>query len=282
MTNGILYEFCETPKMSTYLLTFVIGKFSSLSIAELKFPINLYYSSQNMLFPTPILKTIKNAFNFCQNYLKVPFPLPKCDLILVHELGFGASESWGAILGNENFIQNNFMYDELEVQIFGLKMICHEIIHKWFGNLVSIEYWSKLYMKEGFARYLEIKAMQKIFPEMNFEEWFCKETYSKAMKFDHSSNSHSLINEIKIEKNIVRNHDRISYDKAASLLRMLEFYMGSENFQKSLMRFLQKNQFGIGEANDLWEICAEISQNKKIPEIMFSWLQNKKYFFFHY
>ena len=172
--------------MATYLLTFVIGMFTSFSLPTKtrKLDVKLFCPPKMESLGQNVLTATSKSVDFYEEYFGVPYSLNKLDVVLVYDLAFGASESWGCVLGGTRFLLMDEKHSELELVHFGTKMVCHEIVHMWFGDLVTVEFWDDVWMKEGFARYLETFAMHEVVPQTNFLLKFHKEIYMAAMKCD--------------------------------------------------------------------------------------------------
>lgn len=228
-SNLKVVKFATTPIMSTYLVAIVVGEFEFI---EGKTSEGL----QVRVF-TPVGKTEQGVFAldvatkavpFYSGYFGIPYPLPKLDLIAIADFSAGAMENWGLVTYRESCLlvdpQNT---SSLRKQWIGL-VVAHEIAHMWFGNLVTMEWWTDLWLNEGFATFMEFLCIDNLFPEYNIWTQFVTDTYTPALALDALHNSHPIEVPVGNPSEIDEIFDEISYHKGASVIRMLHRYISNE------------------------------------------------------
>jgi aminopeptidase N len=273
--------FKKTPIMSTYLVAFYVGE-SDYIERDIK-----NYWSKNKLTVrvfTPLGKKEKGEFaldlackvlNFYEQYFGIDYPLSKMDMIAIPDFSAGAMENWGLITYRERLILCD---DDVSIRskVSIAYVICHELAHQWFGNLVTMEWWSQLWLNEGFATWVGWMATDKIFPEWKSWEIFINEEFEKALDLDALDNSHPIEVEIEKASQVDEIFDAISYSKGANIIRMLVNHLSPEIFQTGIKYYLQKYKYSNASTDDLWD-CLSKSSNKDIKLMMNSWTKQKGY-----
>ena len=149
-------------------------------------------------------------------------------------------------------------------------VIAHELAHQWFGNLVTMEWWTHLWLNEGFASWIEYLAVDLLFPEWKVWEQFVKRDFTSALGLDSLESSHPIEVEVHHPSEIDEIFDEISYSKGASVIRMLYAHLGETDFRNGLRIYLKRYELKNTITEDLWNALAEAS-NKPVKEIMDTW-----------
>lgn len=272
-----IYE--RTPRMSTYLLAMVVGDFHSLTVPARP---GLNYTS--WAWEGNINKT-KRGLHFgaqvlshFEDYFGNTFPLPKQDMLAVPETAVGAMENWGLII----FRQGNIFYEERkfsdETLLQSSVTIAHELAHQWFGNLVTMSWWSQLMLKEGFAVYFAEVGIDKVHPDWNVLDQFAVRIMHNVFETDSLESSHPLEMELRDTTQIRQVFDSISYSKGGSIIRMLNFLLGPEAFQAGLRNYLETHKYENVGFEELWKSVEPNDwYGPRVDEIMNSWILQKNY-----
>ncbi len=266
-------EFAPTPKMSTYLLAFIVGEFEYIEGKSDKGKVIRVFTTpgkkQQARFA---LSVASKCLDFYERYFAIDYPLPVLDLIAIPDFAAGAMENWGAV----TYRESTLLIDE-ERSSTGNKqwvalVIAHELAHQWFGNLVTMEWWTHLWLNEGFASFIEYLAIDYIFPEWDIWLQFVATEAGEAFELDSLKNTHPIEVTVGHPAEISEIFDKVSYAKGATVLRMLMSYLGEKVFQKGLQHYLSKHAYGNARTEDLWEALGEIS-GKPVSKIMENWTQ---------
>lgn len=260
--NKSIVFFNTTPKMSTYLLAFVIGKIERLQTTLGDIKINVYAPSGEEEDGEYALKITKECLDYYQNYFKIKYPLPKLDNIAIPNFAMGAMENWGLI----TYRKSSLLYGKnssLQTKKLIAETVCHELAHQWFGNLVTMKWWNDLWLNEGFATWASYKAIEKLENEFPATDFISSET-SYGISYDALNSTHPISVEVNDPKEIDQIFDGISYSKGACLINMLEDYLGND-FEKGLVSYLKGNEYSNAETKDLWE-------SLKVDQLMHDWV----------
>lgn len=279
-----IVKFAPTPKMSTYLLAFIVG---DLEYIEGQTKARKNTNGKNVLvrvFTTPgkkhqakfALETAIKSLEFYENYFNIGYPLPVLDLIAIPDFNSAAMENWGAV----TFRESALLVDEKNSSIINKQwvaiVIAHELAHMWFGNLVTMQWWTHLWLNEGFASYMEHKCVDAMFPKWKIWEKYVSGRFNEALKLDGLASTHPIEIEVSHPHEIGEIFDSVSYAKGSAILRMLAEYLGETNFRNGVRYYLKKHSYKNTETEDLWQAMEKISR-KPVTEIMRNWTSKPGY-----
>ncbi|KAL5290109.1 NPEPPS family protein [Megaselia abdita] len=272
-------SFEKTPIMSTYLVAVVVGEFDFVEDKSSDGVTVRVYTplgkKEQGLFA---LKVATKVLPYYNDYFKIAYPLPKMDLIAIADFSAGAMENWGLITYRETFVlvdpDNTSLIRKQSIAL----TVGHEIAHQWFGNLVTMEWWTHLWLNEGYASFVEFLCVNHLFPEYDIWTQFVTDMYTKALELDALQNSHPIEVEVGHPTEIDEIFDEISYNKGASIIRMLHNYLGDEAFRKGMNVYLTRHQYGNTSTENLWKALEEGSgSDMRIEPIMSTWVKQKGY-----
>ncbi|XP_026656624.2 aminopeptidase M1-B-like isoform X2 [Phoenix dactylifera] len=244
--DGLLktLSFQESPIMSTYLVAVVVGLFDFVEAftpdgIRVRVYCQVGKSNQGKFALDVAVKTL----DLYKGYFAVPYPLPKLDMVAIPDFASGAMENYGLVTYREKSLLYDERYSSASSKQWVAITVTHELAHQWFGNLVTMEWWTHLWLNEGFASWMSYLAADSLFPEWNIWTQFLDDTTS-GLVLDALSESHPIEVEINHANEIDQIFDSISYDKGASIIRMLQSYLGAECFQS---QFLTDGSSGNGQ-----------------------------------
>ncbi|NTW61331.1 M1 family metallopeptidase [Candidatus Saccharibacteria bacterium] len=266
--------FQTTPRMSSYLLAWVVGELHSKTAKTSDgIEVNVWatpaQSNASLDFALDIaVKTIE----FYNEYFGVPYPLPKCDHVALPDFAAGAMENWGLITYREAVL----LVEPHVTSIFSRNtvalVIAHELSHQWFGNLVTMQWWNDLWLNESFASMVEYIAIDHIKPEWDIWSEFDEGESIYALRRDSIAGVQSVQCEVHHPDEISTLFDgAIVYAKGARLMRMLRQYIGEDMFRQGLKAYFQQFAYKNTEAKDLWSAFEQVS-DKDVPGLMSAWL----------
>lgn len=263
--------FETTPKMSSYLLAFVIGDMKHLEATTKDgVLVRAYATPQNVKLNKFALDVAVKCLEFYNDYFDIPYPLPKCDLIALPDFASGAMENWGCITFREHCMFVDPKNTSLPTKQYVAMVVAHELAHQWFGNLVTMRWWTDLWLNEGFASWIEYLAIDKLFPEWEMWTQFITDEQQGAMRLDSLENTHAIEVPVRHPDEIRSIFDTISYGKGASVIHMLHEYLGPTAFRDGLRHYLKIHAYGNTDTVDLWKALAEVSK-QPVESFMNAW-----------
>lgn len=268
--------FQESPVMSTYLVAIVVGLFDYVEAISPDGVIVRVYSQVGKRNEGKFaLDVAVKTLDLYKRYFGVPYALPKLDMVAIPDFAAGAMENYGLVTYRETAL----LYDDLHSAAANKQSVVitvtHELAHQWFGNLVTMEWWTHLWLNEGFASWMSYLAADSLFPEWNIWTQFLDDTTS-GLRLDALAESHPIEVEINHANEIDEIFDSISYDKGASVIRMLQSYLGASTFQKALASYIQRYAYANAKTEDLWAVLEEQS-GEPVKMLMNSWTKQKGY-----
>lgn len=266
-----IIRFAPTPKMSTYLLAFIIGDFEYLEQKSSRGVLVRVYTTPGKKHQAKFaLDVTVRVLEFYEKYFDIPYPLKTLDMIAIPDFASLAMENWGAI----TFREVGLLVDEKNTSVGSKELIAeviaHELAHQWFGNLVTMEWWTHLWLNEGFASYVPYIVLDKLFPEWNLWERFNTQTLGVALHLDGLANTHPIEITVHHPDEIGEIFDAVSYSKGASVIRMLADYLGEVKFRDGLRYYLKKHSYKNTETIHLWQAFEKVSK-KKVSTVMKNW-----------
>lgn len=275
--GNVLVKFETTPIMSTYLVAVVVGEFDYI---EDKTPdgicVRVYTPVGKQEQGRFALDVAVKVLPYYKEYFKMPYPLPKMDLIAIGSFAAGAMENWGLVTYRETCLLVDLLKTTTQRKQWIAIIVAHELAHQWFGNLVTMEWWTHLWLNEGYATFAEFLCVANLFPEYDIWTQFVTETWSPALKLDALKNSHPIEVPVGHPLEVDEIFDDISYSKGASVIRMLHRYIGDADFAKGMNLYFKKYQYGNAATDDLWNTLEEAS-NKPISSVMSKWTRQMGY-----
>jgi len=268
-----VFKFSQSPKMSTYLLCFVIGQYSVQSRVVGPTKISVYAPLNRQEEAAFSLDTAAKCIQIFNNFFGIDYCLPKLDLIALACLSVGAMENWGLVTFRENsLLVEPTTSSNAQLQAVAT-IVAHEISHQWFGNLVTMKWWSDLWLNEGFATFMQYYAVDKIFPQFLLWEQFCSDVLIPSLQLDALENSHPIKVEVSNPHEIDEIFDKISYRKGASVIRMLHSVLGEETFTRGIRVYMQTYKYNNACTQDLWNSLRSVS-TIDVARLMDCWVNN--------
>ncbi len=265
-TNKHTLEFGATPRMSTYLVAFLVGDFQCLGGQQDGVDLRVCSTPDKVALTPFALDVAKFALHYYDTYFGIHYPLKKLDLIGIPDFEAGAMENFGAITFRESVL----LIDPKTAPIVAKKDvtidITHEMAHQWFGDLVTMKWWDNTWLNEGFATWMENKATAAMHPEWNIDETVAGDE-NDTLNVDALPTSRAIRAQANTRDEIEQMFDSISYGKASDVLLMVENYLGDETFRQGVHAYLAAHEYGNATAEDFWNAQTAAS-HKPVDKIM--------------
>ncbi|XP_074210021.1 aminopeptidase N [Camelus bactrianus] len=266
--NWNVTEFETTPKMSTYLLAFIVSEFTCVEGKSANDVLIRIWARPNATAEGHGIYALNKTgpiLDFFAHHYATSYPLPKSDQIALPDFNAGAMENWGLVTYRENAL----LFDPLSSSISNkervVTVIAHELAHQWFGNLVTLAWWNDLWLNEGFASYVEYLGADYAEPNWNLKDLIVTNDVYPVMAVDALASSHPLTTpakEVNTPAQISEMFDTISYSKGASVIRMLSDFLTEELFKKGLASYLNAFAYQNTTYLDLWEHLQKAVNNQ--------------------
>lgn len=275
-----IISFARTPKMSTYLLAFIIGEFEfiqkKIKLSGKDTLVRVFTTAGKKHQAKFALDVAIKSVKFFNKYFDIPYPLPTLDLIAIPDFESAAMENWGAITFRESALLVDEEHTSFSNKQWVAIVIAHELAHQWFGNLVTMHWWTDLWLNEGFASYMENVCVNHMFPKWNIWNLNLAGRHDLAFRLDSLESSHPVEIEVHHPDEISEVFDMISYSKGSAIIKMLAGYLGEEKFRDGLRYYLKKHSYKNTETIHLWEAFEKISK-KPVKKLMNSWTKQTGY-----
>ncbi|XP_042892988.1 endoplasmic reticulum aminopeptidase 1-like isoform X2 [Penaeus japonicus] len=269
-------QFQESVEMSTYLVAFVVCDYDHVTnITSSNVSVSVYAPPMMISQANYALRMATQILNFYETFFGVQYPLPKQDLIAIPDFGAGAMENWGLITYRETALMFDPNHTSSRAQQRVTVVIAHELAHQWFGNLVTMAWWSDLWLNEGFASFMENLGTGVAEPGWAMQEQFIVEKVQPALSLDALLASHPISTPVTDPAQIESIFDTISYKKGASMIGMLESFIGQDMLKAGLRLYLEVHKYGNAATDDLWEALTKVLKKSghilDIKGIMDTW-----------
>ncbi len=259
-------KFSTSPKMSSYLVALTVGdwKCESDKVDGVRVSVCTVPGKENLThFP---LEATKAILHYYDNYYGIKYPLPKLDNIAVPDFQAGAMENWGAIIYRETDLLIDDKTSSVGAKQGVAETIAHEMAHQWFGDLVTMKWWDDVWLNEGFATWMTSHPLEQWKPEWMLSQDVVQNT-DRSLALDSVKNTRPIHQEAETRAEIEQLFDGIAYGKTASVLQMLESYLGPDTFRAGVNLYLKEHAYGNATAADFWNAMAR-SSKKPIDKIM--------------
>lgn len=269
--------FMKSVPMSTYLVCFAVHQFTSIQrTSRSGKPLTVYVQPKQKQTAEYAANITKAVFDFFEDYFAMEYSLPKLDKIAIPDFGTGAMENWGLV----TYRETNLLYDPLlsasSNQQRVASVVAHELVHQWFGNIVTMDWWDDLWLNEGFASFFEFLGVNHAEADWQMLSQVLLEDVLPVQEDDSLMSSHPVVVTVSTPAEITSVFDGISYSKGASILRMLQDWITPEKFQKGCQIYLENFKFKNAKTSDFWD-SLEKASNQPVKEVMDTWTSQMGY-----
>jgi len=251
-----VWNFEPTPRISSYITALVAGPYVEVndqlvSSSGKTIPLGVFCRKSlfEFLDAEYVFEKTKQGFEFFEQQFDYPYPFEKYDQLFVPEFNAGAMENAGAVTFTETYVFRSKVTDAVKER--RVVTILHELAHMWFGDLVTMRWWSDLWLNESFAEYMSTLATQEATEWHGAWATFASLEKSWAYRQDQLPSTHPIVAEINDLEDVQVNFDGITYAKGASVLKQLVAWVGQEPFMRGVSDYFKKHAFQNTELKDL-------------------------------
>ena len=162
--------FAVTPKMSTYLVAFLVGDFECISGESDGVPIRACATPGQAKYGKFALSAAEFVLHYYDTYFRIKYPMPKLDMIALPDFEAGAMENFGAITYRETDLLLDDSHASVDQEKEVAAVVAHEMAHQWFGDMVTMQWWDNIWLNEGFATWMETKPIAEWHPEWHYSQ----------------------------------------------------------------------------------------------------------------
>jgi aminopeptidase N len=278
---GERWDFAATGPMSTYITTVLAGPYFKAEDRwqgtlddgnSLDVPLALYCrASMADSFDTEeLFRLTKNGLDFFNRLFDYPYPWGKYDQAFVPEYNLGAMENPGLVTFTESYV---FTSRATDAQYQGrANTLLHEMAHMWFGDLVTMQWWDDLWLKESFADYMGTLGVDRATDWDTAWVNFANKRKAWAYVQDQLPTTHPIVADIPDLEAAKQNFDGITYAKGASVLKQLVAYVGFKAFIAGSREYFRKHAYGNTSLADLLAVLSA-SSGRDLAGWAQQWLQ---------
>ncbi|KAB5491539.1 MULTISPECIES: M1 family metallopeptidase [Flagellimonas] len=263
------YQFAKSDPMSTYLFSMVAGKFESSTENPGIFDMTFLFRESDTAKVRPSLPIVydlhQRSIDFLQGYTEYEFPFQKLDFAAIPGFQYGGMEHVGAIQYRESSLFLDASATERQ-HLGRAKLIAHETAHMWFGDLVTMDWFNDVWMKEVFANFMADKIINPTFPDVNHQLQFMTAHYRGAYAEDRTRGTNPIRQQLDNLKNAGSLYGGIIYNKAPIMMRQLEAAIGETGFREGIREYISRFAYG----NATWKDLVEILDNQT-PDDLKKW-----------
>jgi puromycin-sensitive aminopeptidase len=269
-------SFTPTMKMSTYLVAFVIGPFEETEALDVDgVPLRIVYPIGNAHLTAHALEAGAFALRFFSDYFDIPYPGDKLDMVAIPDFMQGAMENLGCI----TYRMPDLLIDPARASLAEMErvaqVVLHEIAHMWFGDLVTMEWWEGIWLNEAFATFMQVVCQEAFRPQWKVWVAFCAGR-DLALDIDGLHATRPIEYEVVSPADTQGMFGYLTYQKGSAVLRMLEQYLGAENFRDGIRHYLRKHSYANTRTTDLWDAIEEIA-GEPVRDVMNTWIRQGGY-----
>ena len=250
--------FATTPKMSTYLVAWLVGDFQCRAGKSDGVPIRVCATPDKVGLTKFALDAAKWDLHYYDKYFGIKYPLAKLDLIAIPDFEAGAMENFGCITFRETEVLVDAKNGTPGARKEVTTTVAHEMAHQWFGDLVTPQWWDNIWLNEGFATWMETKAAAEQRPKWEFEQDAAADR-GNILDEDAARTTRPIRQRAETSDEIEELFDDIAYGKAGAVITMVEHWVGEETFRRGVQAYLSAHLYGNATAEDFWNAQTKTS-----------------------
>lgn len=264
-------QFADTMVMSTYLVAFIVGELEATDPINVDgVPLRIVHVPGKGHLTEFGLLAGEFSLRWLVDYYDIPYPAGKLDLIAVPDFAFGAMENLGCVTFRETLLLSDPKKTTQAELTRIVDVIAHEIAHMWFGNLVTMDWWNGIWLKEAFATFMQVATTDAFRPDWRRWDGFCAER-GAAFDTDSLASTRPIEFEVISPEDAEAMYDVLTYEKGAAVVRMLEQFLGPDEFRRGVKHYLTTHSYANTTTTDLWD-SLEVATGVPVRAAMDTWI----------
>jgi puromycin-sensitive aminopeptidase len=266
-------SFRETPVMSSYLLAFTVGPYEATPIAKTKTGVECRVWLPKGTADQAIFARDAHvrAVEWLEGYTNIPYPFgPKVDAIGIPDFEAGAMENPGAITYRTTLLAADQKTASMATFKSVFSVAAHELTHMWWGDLVTMAWWNDIWLNESFASFVGEKCTATVNPDWRFTRDVVSQN-TPAFNLDSLLSTHPISMEAKNVDEANERFDAVTYLKGQGVLRMIENYLGEDDFRSGVRTYLDRHKWANATAGDFWRALDEAS-GRDVTGLATAWI----------
>ena len=264
-------RFADTMIMSTYLVAFIVGELEATEAVDVDgVPLRIVHVPGKGDLTEFALEAGEFSLRWLVQYYDIPYPAGKLDLVAVPDFAFGAMENLGCVTFRETLLLADPQRSTQTEMTRIVDVIAHEIAHMWFGNLVTMDWWNGIWLKEAFATFMQVATTDAFRPQWRRWDGFCVER-GAAFDTDSLASTRPIEFEVISPEDAEAMYDILTYEKGAAVVRMLEQFLGSAQFRSGVKHYLTSHSYANTTTTDLWD-SLEHASGVPVRAAMDTWI----------
>ena len=248
--GGVRVDFAQTQPLPTYLIALAVGEFDVIAGPAHRTPLRGLTAKGKGALMSQSLELHKAMLDIQEAYFGIPYPYEKIDAVAVLEFAAGAMENVGLITYREELSLIDPQTSPSQQIQRVASVTAHELAHQWFGNLVTLDWWTDIWLNEAFATWMANRSMQTWRPEWS-PDLASVSNRGWAFQTDSLPGARAVRQEVKSIADAEAAFDAITYTKGAAVLHMIERWLGEETFRAGIQSYLRDNAHGSATIDDL-------------------------------
>ncbi len=265
-------HFLRTPPLSTYLVALAVGPLESSPPTRCgPTEIRVWHVPGKGALTAFSLEVARETLARLERYFDIPYPYAKLDLLAAPDFEAGAMENAGAVFFRETLLLVDPTTVTLNEKKRVAEVLCHELAHMWYGDLVTMAWWDDLWLNEAFATWMAFQIVDAWKPEWKMWHEF-EQGRAAALSLDALASTHPIYTTVRTPAEATANFDLITYEKGAAVVRMIERYLGAKPFRAGVRAYIREHREGNAVAADLWSALSKAS-GENVEPVVRAWIE---------
>ncbi|GAB2744030.1 aminopeptidase N [Kitasatospora kifunensis] len=269
------WEIAPVGPISPYLITVVGGPLHAVRADHDGIPLGLYarrsLAAELDREAAELFEVTRASFDRLHELFEERYPFGGYDQVFVPEFNWGAMENPGCVVFRDELLFRSAPTDAQRA--LRAIVVCHEMAHMWFGDLVTLAWWDDVWLNESFAEMLGHRIAAEATRYTGAWTIFAARRKGWGYDADQRPTTHPIAASAAASAaEALANFDGISYAKGASALRQLTHWLGDERFFAGLNAYFAKHRWGNAELGDFLTALSS-TDGPDVPDWADQWLR---------